>query len=299
MDILIQVKCSHLIRAATELLTKVKINPFFWIVIASAFITGYFKEMIMIFTIVFIHELGHAVTARFFKWTIYKIELLPFGGVAEVEDTSNKPFHEELIVILAGPVQHLWMMVLSYYCIALPFWSTYDHQLFIWHNMMILLFNVLPILPLDGGRLLQLLFMYRFPYAQAITVMRNVSLFFLLVLCFIASVIYLSLHLWMILIFLLIIHYLEWKQRYYTFMKFILGKQSSSIFTKQANVHVSNLITVKEAVKLCKRGSSLTFNYFDPTVGKHVQLHEEIIRVAYLDRKRIHHRICDLTPAQF
>lgn len=52
--------------------------------------TGYFREVLMVFLIVFIHELGHAGAAHYFKWRIHKVELLPFGGVAEVEDSGNK-----------------------------------------------------------------------------------------------------------------------------------------------------------------------------------------------------------------
>lgn len=287
MATLILVKCSHLTNVMIDLLTKVKINPFFWLVIASALITGYFKEMMMVFVIVFVHELGHAIAARYFQWTIYKIELLPFGGVAEVEDTSNKPFHEELIVILAGPIQHLWLMMFSYYCIQFSFWSAYDHQLFVWHNLMILLFNLLPILPLDGGRLLQILLMYYLPFAKGINVMRKVSSLLLLLLFFVASFYYSSLHLWLILCYISIIHYLEWKRRHYNFMKFIIGKEEKDGLTKQLTVRVSGSLLVKEAIKLCRRGYSLTFHFYDDKHRKMVQVSEEDIRKAYLNRTLI------------
>src|SRR5690625_4698610 len=96
-----------------RLLCKIKINPLFWLVVGIGVITGYFREIFMIFIIVFIHEMGHAVAASYFQWNIKKIELLPFGGVLEVDD-ENPPFREELIVILAGPLQHIWLIILSF-----------------------------------------------------------------------------------------------------------------------------------------------------------------------------------------
>src|SRR5699024_11983500 len=58
-------------------------------------------------SIVLFHELGHYGAAKFFKWRIKGIMLWIFGGVMDTDEHGNKPFHEDIIVTVAGPLQHL------------------------------------------------------------------------------------------------------------------------------------------------------------------------------------------------
>ncbi|MDT8859531.1 M50 family metallopeptidase [Alkalihalobacillus sp. MEB130] len=261
-----------------KLVAKIKVNPLFWFVLGIGVFTGYFREVLMIFFIVFIHEMGHAMAAHFFKWRINKIELLPFGGVAEVEDVGNRPFHEELIVIIAGPIQHIWMMLLSYYLVQFPFWTSTDHHLFLWHNTMILLFNLIPILPLDGGRLVQLWCTYQFPYVQALTVSRWTSFFVLLVLIFISLIWFpYHLNLWVVISFLLLTNYLEWKQRHYRFMRFLMARRSAKMEkTKEILViAVRDTIPLKEAMKRLKRGQYHLYKVFHTQTGRAHEIEEK------------------------
>lgn len=133
----------------------------------------------MLFFIVFCHELGHAVAAKYFGCRLRKIELLPFGGVSETEEYGNRPYHEELIVVLAGPFQHLVLIGFSWIAYAIfPFWSQADHQIFLFHNAALFIFNLLPIWPLDGGKLLQLAACKIWPYRTAQKWALRWSLFF-------------------------------------------------------------------------------------------------------------------------
>ena len=77
---------------------------------ALAIMTAHFFELTMFLIIVLIHELGHAFAASFYSWRIKRISLLPFGGVAEMDEHGNRPLKEEAIVTLAGPLQHVWMI---------------------------------------------------------------------------------------------------------------------------------------------------------------------------------------------
>src|SRR4051794_7603514 len=110
----------------------------------------------MLLGIIFIHEMGHAVAASFFSWRIKKISLLPFGGVAEMDEHGNRPLKEEAIVTIAGPLQHVWMMGLAYVLYQLSWVSPDLYGQFIEFNVMVLVFNLLPIWPLDGGKLVYL-----------------------------------------------------------------------------------------------------------------------------------------------
>ncbi|MBW7459072.1 site-2 protease family protein [Paenibacillus sepulcri] len=131
------------------------VHPLFVLVMLASIATGYFVELITLFAIVLVHEIGHVVTARGFGWTVREVKLLPFGGVAEIEEGANLPAREEAIVAIAGPLQNVWMGVLAWFMGFLGWWS-HDWAIYVMQaNMMIGLFNLLPILPLDGGKLLQ------------------------------------------------------------------------------------------------------------------------------------------------
>jgi stage IV sporulation protein FB len=271
-----------------EILSKIKINPLFWFVVGIGVLTGYFREVLMIFTIVFIHEMGHAVAAHCFKWRIHKIELLPFGGVAEVEDAGNRPFHEELIVILAGPLQHIWMMLLSYALVHFSFWTSTDHHLFIWHNLMILSFNLLPVLPLDGGRLVQLGCTFYFPYAKALTYSRWVSGTCLSVLILLGVIWFpYQLNLWVVLTFLVLTNYLEWKQRHYRFIRFLMSRQSGQYEHKSSQtVSIRDSTPLREAMKLIKRGQYHMFKVFELQTGKSLIIEErEMLHLLFINKK--------------
>lgn len=269
------------------LLSKIKINPLFWFVMGIGVVTGYFREVLMVFTIVFIHEMGHAFAAHFFKWRIHKIELLPFGGVAEVEDGGSRPFHEELIVIISGPLQHIWLILLSYLCMQLPFWSLSDHQLFVWHNLMILGFNMIPVLPLDGGRLIQLWFTYRFSYVLALTYSRWISSVILGVLLLISVKFFpFHLNLWVVLSFLIIANYLEWKQRHYRFIRFLMTRRNAqSHQLEHSIIVVRDSMPLREVMKKCRRGHQHLFTIFQLEEGTSLTVKEEELLDVFFTEK--------------
>ncbi|MBJ6362932.1 M50 family metallopeptidase [Paenibacillus sp. MAHUQ-46] len=130
----------------------------------ASVITGYFLELLTLFALVFVHELGHVFAARGFGWRIREVKLLPFGGVAETEEAGYLPAREEIIVALAGPLQNLWMGLTAWALgelgLITPVWASHLIQA----NLMIGLFNLLPVLPLDGGRIVQAWMSCRLPY---------------------------------------------------------------------------------------------------------------------------------------
>ena len=104
--------------------------------------TGFFYDLILLVAIVLIHELGHYVMATFFKWRVRRIVLLPFGGVAEVDEHGNRPFKEELLVVLFGPFQHGWMIALGFGLVYFDIWSSFFFEKFLAYNLMILILNL-------------------------------------------------------------------------------------------------------------------------------------------------------------
>jgi stage IV sporulation protein FB len=204
---------------------KIKINPYLWVIIFLGIVTGYFRQLILLFIIVLIHEMGHVLAAYYYRWRIKKIELLPFGGVAEVEEYGNRPFKEDFIVTIAGPLQHIWMVA---FAIVFHHYGVLDqryYEQFVEFNVMIFTFNLLPIWPLDGGKLLFLLFAKHFPYKQAHRFMLFSSFSFLVIFTSVFGYLFpFHLNLWIIASFLVITHYTEWKQHHFLFMRFLMER---------------------------------------------------------------------------
>lgn len=195
--------------------------------IAIAIATARFFELFMLLFIIFIHEMGHAVTATFFSWRIKRISLLPFGGVVEMDEHGNRPLKEEALVVLAGPLQHLWMMGGAILLYELSWLSFASFILFIKYNLMILTFNLLPIWPLDGGKLLFLLLsLYKsFPKAHQTTLILSGFFIFIFIL-FVLIISPTHLNIWIVLSFLLFSLTKEWKHRRYVFMRFLIERYS-------------------------------------------------------------------------
>ncbi|KUP06959.1 stage IV sporulation protein FB [Bacillus coahuilensis m2-6] len=208
-----------------SILKKVYVHPLLWLVIFLAIITGHFIEISMLLCIIFIHEMGHGVAAHVFHWRVKRIGLLPFGGVVEMDEYGNRPIKEELIVVMAGPFQHVWLIVVAYLLHVVNLIPIYYYETFVFYNGMILLFNLLPICPLDGGKLIHLMLTRRYSYLTSSQYSIISSLLFLLGLhVFVLLTVPFHIHLWIVLSFLYLSLYLEWKQRKFHYMKFLLER---------------------------------------------------------------------------
>lgn len=132
--------------------------------------------VIAVFACVVLHELGHAVAARRYGIRTPKITLLPIGGVAELERMPEKP-SEEIVVAVAGPLvnvaiaavlvlilgAHLNLASISQ--IENPSYGFLGRLAVV--NVVLVLFNLIPAFPMDGGRVLRALLATRFPRVRA------------------------------------------------------------------------------------------------------------------------------------
>ena len=129
-----------------------------------------FKQIISFTSIIFIHELGHYLAAKYYKWNIDKIYFYPYGGYTKFNDNLNRPIYQELIIMIMGP-----LFQIIYYFIIINFLSSKTVEIFSTYHYSILFFNLLPIYPLDGGKLLNLIFNLCLPFSKSFHLIISIS----------------------------------------------------------------------------------------------------------------------------
>lgn len=143
---------------------QLSLHPLFVLVMLLSVITGQFLELVTLFMIVFIHEMGHVCAALLNGITVKSVQLLPFGGVAVIEDHGRLNAGREIAIALAGPLQNGIMILIALLLQQLGGGSSAFLAYFIQANAIIALFNLLPVLPLDGGKIVQAALSTLVPY---------------------------------------------------------------------------------------------------------------------------------------
>ncbi len=149
-----------------NILTKIYIHPFTYIVLLISLVTGLFKELITFLFIIIIHEIGHICASILFKWRIDKVSIMPFGCITIFRELINKPLVEEFIILIMGPLfQFIDYLIFKD---ITPYFNYYNYGLFI--------FNMLPIYPLDGYKLYSIILNKIIPFKYTLKIMLIISI---------------------------------------------------------------------------------------------------------------------------
>ena len=134
---------------------------------------------LLVFAVVVLHEYGHALTARRFGMPTERMTLWPFGGIASVGNLSCNP-RQEIAVAIAGPAVNLVLAGLTYALLEwglgpnlgrfTPLAGAYLWEFgvwFMWSNLILMGFNLIPAFPMDGGRVLRGLLGFKYDLVEA------------------------------------------------------------------------------------------------------------------------------------
>lgn len=171
---------------------------------------GMLKTMLFLCVMLSLHELAHICMAYRFHYPVEKVIVYPFGLCAQMKYIGLGNVWKELLIVMAGPFMHMlfpfafqWFQHIGW--ISQPY-AAYLTML----NTSILVFNLLPIYPLDGGRIMQSLLhlVFRFTWAQRLTMMLSVLNIVLLMYYHILT----TWSAWLVMVFLLLQVAAAWKQ---------------------------------------------------------------------------------------
>lgn len=154
-----------------------------WVALSYWFTQGNIPAMVegvlfllAIFGCVLLHELGHSLAARRFGIQTRDITLLPIGGLARLERMPEKPM-QELWVALAGPAVNLVIAIALFAGLIIT--GTFEpistltvtsgnfFERLLAVNITLVLFNLIPAFPMDGGRVMRALLASRLEYTRA------------------------------------------------------------------------------------------------------------------------------------
>jgi len=141
--------------------------------------------ILAVFACVLAHEYGHVLMARHFGIGTRDITLLPIGGVASIERMPEKP-GQELLIALAGPAVNVVIALLLFTVFGArldPEWAADavgDLKIDLVTrlalvNAMLVVFNMIPAFPMDGGRVLRALLSYRLDRARATRIAASIG----------------------------------------------------------------------------------------------------------------------------
>ena len=156
-----------------KIISKIKIHIFFYLAFILAIVTGNFKVYICITLITIFHEIGHIIGARILKWKIEKIIVMPFSMLTIFNIKVNSKMIEEFVVTILGPI---FQIILLFFI--------KDSKIVI-YNIYLLIFNLLPIYPLDGYKLFSIFLYNVISYKKAFEISLILSILFLLLLLYI------------------------------------------------------------------------------------------------------------------
>ena len=121
---------------------KIKVNYLTLYFILIACLCGFIKDALYSLIIVIIHELGHVFITLLLGYQVSSVEIFPFGGITRINKYLNTPIIHDLLIAIFGIIFQLILCIFIH--------DTY----FIKLNIKIMLFNLLPIIPLDGSKII-------------------------------------------------------------------------------------------------------------------------------------------------
>ncbi len=141
-----------------------KINVFTYLFFLLSILSGYYKDIFIIYLILFIHELGHYFLMKLNNIEVKSIVFYPYGGIIKSNMLINTNSYKILLISLGGIINQLILYIIGYLLFKINIIDLNIFNLFIKYNTLIIIFNLLPITPLDGYKIMNSIFELYLPF---------------------------------------------------------------------------------------------------------------------------------------
>ena len=217
---------------------KLKIRPELIIVFFLAFISGLFKDILVFFLIILIHELGHITSSLLYGWKIEKINFGICGGFICYSDKIDKPFKEEFLIAISGFLFQSLFYLFSFFLYKNSIIGIKQMVLIQKYHYSILIFNMLPIIPLDGSKIINVLLNVFFPYKKSLKITSFISFICIILVSFSFFIFKIKIECSYIMIFCFLIKKIIkfYKDVPYLFNRFLFERYSDPINSRKIKI---------------------------------------------------------------
>lgn len=160
---------------------KINIHISTYIFILLSFLSGYFEYVYIFLIFILVHEFGHYTVGLILKLSNPKIVIYPFGGITTYNDKLNIEIYKEFLTLIGG----ISFQIIFYIILGILYKNNYItsnvFDIIKKVNILLMSFNFLPILPLDGGKLLNLILDLLFSYKLSNIISIIISIIFIII----------------------------------------------------------------------------------------------------------------------
>lgn len=138
-------------------------------------LSGYINYLILYLIIISIHELGHIIMIKLLNYQIKSIEIYPFGGIIRTNINYNINSNKLFLISIAGIIMQLTLFMI-------PSEYINNYEVFLTLNSSLIIFNLLPIKPSDGSKILESILerFLNYHHMQIISIIISIISLFLL-----------------------------------------------------------------------------------------------------------------------
>ena len=235
---------------------KIIIHPLTYILILSTLLCGYFNYFIIISSIILLHDLGHIIIMKYFNIEIYNICILPFGSIIKSKIDYNLNSNKLLLISSAGIIMQIILYLIFYILLNINIINELSYNIFLYYNKIIILFNLLPIIPLDGSKIIMSLLERFLPYKLSLIIINCLSIICIFVFIFNNTV---TLNILLITSYLFIKTYEEILNHKYIFNTFLLERYLRKPYFNKINYVNSINNLYKNRFNFIKNEKETTF----------------------------------------
>lgn len=136
---------------------KIKIHDSTYIFLLLSFLSGYFEYMFILLIIIYVHEMGHYIFAMLNNVKIAKLIIYPFGGITIFDSDLNISIKKESLVLIGGILFQVLFFIFINHIYIKGNITAHVYNIYKEINYILISFNFMPIIPLDGGKLLNII----------------------------------------------------------------------------------------------------------------------------------------------